>query len=37
VTVDDLAEGQEVEAWFVGPVAESYPVQARAGKVVIVG
>ncbi len=24
----DLAEGQRVEAWFTGPVAESYPVQA---------
>lgn len=37
VTAGDLAEGQEVEAWFVGPVAESYPVQARAGKIVIIG
>ena len=32
---DDLAEGQTVEAWFEGPVAESYPVQAYAGRIVI--
>jgi hypothetical protein len=32
---DDLAEGQRVEAWIVGPVAESYPVQAHAGQIVI--
>ena len=31
----DLAEGQKVEAWFEGPVAESYPVQAKAGRIVI--
>lgn len=28
-----LAEGQRVEAWFTGPVAESYPVQATAAAV----
>jgi hypothetical protein len=32
----DLKVGQVVEITFNGPVAESYPVQARAGKVVIV-
>jgi beta-N-acetylhexosaminidase len=32
----DLAEGQTVEAWFEGPVAESYPVQAKAGRIVII-
>ena len=32
----DLAEGQQVEAWFEGPVAESYPVQAKAGRIVII-
>lgn len=36
-TVDfhELQEGQRVEATFTGPVAESYPVQARASRVVI--
>jgi hypothetical protein len=32
----DLAEGQTVEAWFEGAVAESYPVQATAGKILII-
>ena len=30
-----LAEGQRVEAWFTGAVAESYPVQATAAAVKI--
>lgn len=30
-----LIVGQTVSAWFDGPVAESYPVQAAAGVVVI--
>ena len=29
----DLAQGSEVEVWFAGPVAESYPVQATASHV----
>lgn len=33
----DIAVGTVVEAWFEGPVAESYPVQATAGTVVITG
>jgi hypothetical protein len=37
LSVDDLEEGQTVEAWFEGPVAESYPVQAYAAKVVVTG
>lgn len=37
VTFADLTEGQEVVAWFTGPVAESYPVQAKASQIVIVG
>ncbi|MCH8050895.1 MAG: DUF3221 domain-containing protein [Chloroflexi bacterium] len=37
VTFGDLTEGQTVEAWFTGPVAESYPVQAKASQIVIVG
>lgn len=35
LTVDDLAEGQRVAVWFAGPVAESYPVQAKAQSVQI--
>ncbi len=31
----ELAIGQTVSAWYVGPVRESYPVQADAGVVVI--
>jgi hypothetical protein len=30
-----LQIGQQVEVWFDGPVAESYPVQARASDVMI--
>ena len=30
-----LAVGQTVNAWFDGPVAESYPVQTAAGVIVI--
>ena len=33
----DLTEGADVEAWFTGPVAESYPVQATASHVRILG
>lgn len=29
----DLGAGQMVSVWFDGPVAESYPVQAKAGVV----
>ena len=32
---EDLAEGQLVDVWFVGAVAESYPVQGTAGTVLI--
>ena len=32
---DDLKGGTKVEIWFQGPVAESFPVQATAGKIVI--
>lgn len=31
----DLAEGMTVSVWFEGPVAESYPVQAYAGTLVV--
>jgi hypothetical protein len=34
-TLSDLAVGQRVSAWFTGPVAESYPVQAAAAVLVI--
>lgn len=30
-----LVVGQWVRVWFTGPVAESYPVQARAATVVV--
>ena len=32
---EDLSVGQEVDVWFTGPVAESYPVQTAAGTVLI--
>ena len=32
---EDLEVGQRVEATFVGPVAESYPVQTTAGSITI--
>jgi hypothetical protein len=35
VMLDAVTVGQQVEARFAGPVAESYPVQAVAGEVVI--
>ncbi len=35
VTFEALKTGQRVEARFIGPVAESYPVQAMAGEIVI--
>lgn len=31
----DLATGQKVEVSFIGGVDESYPVQAEAGKIVV--
>jgi hypothetical protein len=34
-TAADVAVGSRVWAWFEGPVAESYPVQATAGTLVI--
>lgn len=34
--VDDLLPGATVSVWFEGPVAESYPVQGRAGTLLIV-
>ena len=35
VTLDALRLGDKVEVRFAGPVAESYPVQARAAEVLI--
>lgn len=32
---EELREGQRVRVWVTGPVAESYPVQARARMIVI--
>jgi hypothetical protein len=34
---DDLKPGVKMEIQFVGPVAESFPPMATAGKIVIVG
>lgn len=34
-SADDLVTGMSVDAWFEGAVAESYPVQATAGTIVI--
>ena len=34
-TFEALQLGQRIEAWFTGPVAESYPVQAVASDIVI--
>jgi len=31
----DLKQGARVSVWFDGPVAESYPVQAHAGTVLL--
>jgi beta-N-acetylhexosaminidase len=33
--VEDLLPGATVSVWFDGPVAESYPVQAHAGTLLI--
>ena len=33
---EELAAGQLVEATFIGPVAESYPVQTTAGSITII-
>jgi beta-N-acetylhexosaminidase len=35
VEPDGLRVGQWVRVWFIGPVRESYPVQADAGTIVI--
>jgi hypothetical protein len=37
ITVDrgELRSGLRVSVWFEGPVAESYPVQGKAGTLVI--
>lgn len=32
-SIEDLKAGDLVEAWFTGPVAESYPVQAGASRI----
>ncbi len=37
LTPSDLRAGLRVGVWFVGPVAESYPVQARASDIAVVG
>lgn len=32
---DEIKNGVKVSVWFTGPVAESYPVQATAGRILI--
>ena len=34
-TAADLAVGASIQAWFTGPVRESYPVQADAGTILV--
>jgi hypothetical protein len=34
-SADELVVGARVRVWFTGPVAESFPVQATAGTVLI--
>ncbi|MBE0476755.1 MAG: DUF3221 domain-containing protein [Coriobacteriia bacterium] len=36
-TAEDIRGGDRVAVWFTGPVAESYPVQATAGTVLVLG
>jgi hypothetical protein len=35
IRLDDIEVGQRAEAWYTGPVAESYPRQATASLIVI--
>lgn len=35
MTFDEFRTDQRVDVWFTGPVAESYPVQATAGTVLV--
>ncbi|MBO8173058.1 MAG: hypothetical protein H0Z33_14355 [Bacillaceae bacterium] len=37
ISIEDLTVGDLVEVTFTGPVAESYPVQATAGKIILPG
>lgn len=37
VTFDDLSEGDQVEAWVDGPVADSYPQQGAAAALLVTG
>ena len=34
-TAADLAEGREITLWITGPIAESYPVQVTAQRIVL--
>ncbi|MDP2183674.1 MAG: DUF3221 domain-containing protein [Actinomycetota bacterium] len=36
-TFADISQASKLEVWFTGPVAESYPVQATAGSIRILG
>jgi hypothetical protein len=34
-SVADIAVGMKAEVWFVGPIRESYPAQATAGRIAL--
>jgi len=36
-TLANVPDGARIEVWFTGPVAESYPVQATADVILILG
>ncbi len=36
-TFEALIIGQQLQVWFVGPIAESYPAQVAARQIVILG
>lgn len=35
MSLQEIARGMRAEVWFVGPVLESYPAQATAGRILI--
>ncbi|MDZ4655030.1 MAG: hypothetical protein U1F44_04055 [Coriobacteriia bacterium] len=35
ITLDDVTEGMKADAWFMGPTAESYPVQTTGGTILV--
>jgi hypothetical protein len=37
IAFEDIQAGDVVEAWFTGPLLESYPVQTGASHVLVIG